>query len=255
MVRRWVVAPNPADVVLGEAQAMRELAALHGDPIYYGRGAARGDGRPVLVVPGLFGNDAYLHPLRWWLRRIGYAAVRSGLVLNAGCPDRLSRQLDSAVGRASRSSHSVVLVGHSRGGMLCWALASRLQERVSHLVLLGSPAPAVVAMFRSERTLPAASMARSGVARAGARALALLDPDCTVPACGCAYVEDLRRPLHPGTRVLSVFSRDDRIVPATACRVGRGENVEVGGTHSGLVYNRTVYPHLARFLADVPVTS
>jgi triacylglycerol lipase len=248
------VATNPADVVLGEAPAMRELAALHGDPIYYGRGAPKGDGRPVLVVPGLFGNDAYLHPLRWWLRRIGYSPVRSGLVLNAGCPDRLSRQLDSAVALGSRSTRPVVLVGHSRGGMLCWALASRLQDRVSHLVLLGSPAPAVVAMFRSERSVPIASMARSGVARAGARALALLDPDCTVPACGCAYVDDLRRPLHPGTQVLAVRSREDRIVPPEACVVRAGENVEVGGTHSGLVYNRAVYPHLARFLAAAPVT-
>ena len=51
---------------------MAEFAQLFGDPMYYGIGAARGDGRHVVVLPGLFGNDWYLYPLRSWLSRIGY---------------------------------------------------------------------------------------------------------------------------------------------------------------------------------------
>ena len=35
-----------------------------------------------------------------------------------------------------------------------------------------------------------------------------------------------------------------------ATRTTHGENVEVGGSHSGLAHNRAVYPHLARFLAS-----
>ena len=49
--------------------------------------------------------------------------------------------------------------------------------------------------------------------------------------------------------MLSVFSSEDPVVAPGASRVPGAENVEVTGTHSGLVYNRKVYPHLARFLA------
>jgi len=53
--------------LLQEAGALGELAALHRAPVFYGRGVARGDGRTVIVVPGLFGNDMYLQTLRAWL--------------------------------------------------------------------------------------------------------------------------------------------------------------------------------------------
>ena len=239
------------DVLRIEAQSLAELGALHADPVFYGRGVARGDGRLVVVVPGLFGNDMYLQPLRGWLTRIGYAATRSSLTLNAGCPNRLRGDIERSLQRQlERTSGPIALVGHSRGGMLCWALASRLQGRVSHLALLGSPAPAMVAMMRHYAPFSPTGTVRSQVASAGARATKLLDPDCDVPACGCDYVHDLRRSLDPGTRLLSIFSRDDPIVHPSACRVSSGENIEVRGSHSGLAHNRTIYPHLGRFLAS-----
>jgi pimeloyl-ACP methyl ester carboxylesterase len=244
------VAARQNDVLRIEAQALAELAGLHADPVFYGRGMPRGDGRVVVVVPGLFGNDMYLQPLRGWLRRMGYAATRSSLTLNAGCPNRLRGDIERSLQRQwERTSGPIALIGHSRGGMLCWALASRLQERASHLVLLGSPAPAVVAMIRQRVTPAPGAISRSSVAAAGARATRMLDPDCNVPECECEYVEDIRRPLHPSTRVLSISSRDDPIVHADASRVPSGGNIEVGGSHGGLAHNRAVYPHLARFLA------
>jgi len=233
-----------------ESRAVAELAQLHSAPVFFGLGAPRGDGRLVVVVPGLFGNDIYLAPLRGWLRRIGYTPVRSSLVINAGCPDRLRGEVERAVDKQVRqTSGPVALIGHSRGGMLCWALASRLQERASHLALLGSPAPAVVVMMREQGSMQPASVAHNAVSAAGARATKLFDPDCDVPACGCDYTKDLARPLHAATRLLSVYSRDDPIVRPAACRLWSGENVEVGGSHGGLAHNRDVYTHLARFLA------
>jgi pimeloyl-ACP methyl ester carboxylesterase len=236
-------------MLAAEARAMQELFALRLDPVFRGTGVARGDGRPVLIIPGLFGSDAYLEPLHGWLRRIGYRPVRSTLAVNAGCPERLRTQIETGLQRVvDREPGPVAIIGHSRGGMLGWAIASRLQERASHLVLLGSPAPAVVAMMRSSAGTTPTRVAAGSVAQAGQRALRLLDPDCTVPACGCSYVEDLRRDLSPATKVLSIRSRDDQIVPPGASEVRRGNNAVVGGTHSGLVYNRAVYPVLADFL-------
>ena len=134
--------------------------------------------------------------------------------------------------------------------MLCWAFASRLGARVSHLALVGSPAPAVVTMFRQQGRFAPAGVAHAGVAAAGQRAMRLFDPDCTVPACGCEYVEDIVRPLAPSTKVLSIASRDDPIVPGRATEVSTGENVIVGGSHSGLAHNKAVYEHLGRFLVS-----
>lgn len=234
-----------------EGKAMREFAALHAAPVFYGRGVPRGDGRLVAVIPGLFGTDHYLRPLRQWLRRIGYRPTRSSLTINAGCPDRLRNQIEQKLhGILEASPGPVALIGHSRGGMLAWSIASRLQDKVSHLALLGSPAPAFVAAMREYEAVIPAAMAHSNVAAAGARAVRLLDPDCTVPACGCAYIDDIRRPLAETTKVISFASGEDPIVPPSACRIWNGENVSVSGSHSGLVYNRAVYPPLARFLAS-----
>jgi pimeloyl-ACP methyl ester carboxylesterase len=238
------------DPIRIESQAFAELAALHASPVFWGRGVPRGDGRLVVVVPGLFGNDMYLRPLRDWLRRMGYRPARSSLTINAGCPNRLLTTIEEGIHRQlAASTGPVALIGHSRGGMLCWALASRLGTRVSHLALVGSPAPAVVEMFRQQRTYTPTGVAHAGVAAAGQRAMRLFDPDCTVPACGCEYVQDITRPLAASTKVLSVTSRDDPIVPRRATEVRRGENVTVGGSHSGLAHNRAVYEHLGRFLA------
>lgn len=239
-------------VMRQEAGALAELAALRLDPVFLGLGQPRGDGRLVLVIPGLFGNDLYLQPLRGWLARLGYQPVRSTIALNAGCPNRIREQVERELSaRMRRRPGPVAIIGHSRGGMLAWALASRLGDQVSHLALLGSPAGAVVRMLREGRPdVLAAIPASPFVVDAGRRAMQILSPQCDFPTCACDYPQDLRRPLSPATSILSVYSRDDPIVAASASPVPDARNVEVGGTHSGLVYNRAVYPALGAFLAE-----
>src|SRR4029079_3472754 len=70
-----------------------EFGMLMGDPIFWGIGVPRGDGRPGMVLPGLFAGDAYLQPLRDWLGRAGYSPVRSGIDRNP----RWAREPDSGV--------------------------------------------------------------------------------------------------------------------------------------------------------------
>lgn len=228
-----------------EPLALAEFAQLLADPIYYGFGVPRGDGRLVAVLPGLFGNDWYLQPLRAWLARIGFRPVRSSLAVNAGCPERLSRRVeDHLAGRLQAQSGPVVLIGHSRGGILARAIAARLGDEVSHLVLLGSP---VGAIEKSARWPAAAggNPAHGSVAEASNRARSLLDPDCNVPYCGCPFPVDLRRPLGRQTKVISIYSSDDPVVPAWSCPFPRAQNIELSGTHTGLVYNSAVYRELA----------
>jgi triacylglycerol lipase len=236
--------------LVGEWGAVSEWAQLMVDPLYWGVGVPRGRGQLVLVIPGLFGNDTYLHPLRAWLARIGYRPVRSSIAINAGCYERLSGDaLGQLEAEARGRPGKVAVIGHSRGGMLARAVAARLGDRAGHLALLGSPAGAFLRMSQEEFDRGEMPPASKVVVEAGMRARRLLDPDCRFPACGCPFPADLRRTLSPDTRVLSVYSREDRVVPPSASPVPGARNVEVSGTHSGLVYNRAAYREVAAHLA------
>ena len=236
-----------------EAFAFGELAHLMADPIFYGVGAPRGDGRHVVVLPGLFASDVYLYPLRTWLGRIGYRPVQSTLRMNVGCPERLRTQITREIERksSSRDDKPVALIGHSRGGLLARAIAADLGDRASHLILLGSPVSVLsrtaIGIRPGDRGAPPVA---PFVAEAGLRAREAADPQCQFPACGCAFATDVREPLSVETTVASIFSRNDPIVPARACSVPGAENIEVGGTHSGLVYNGAVYRNIARILGE-----
>jgi hypothetical protein len=89
-----------------------ELGRLLIGPVL-GANEERGDGRVVMVIPGLFGGDFYLEPLRAWLRRIGYTAIRSTLTVNAGCLLRLRDQVQAQlVEWQRRKTGPLALIGH-----------------------------------------------------------------------------------------------------------------------------------------------
>ncbi len=225
-----------------------ELARFLSSPISRGVDVPRGDGRPVLVLPGLFANDAYLFPLHTWLARIGDCPVISRIVFNAGCPDRLSKAAMAALLEEAPPNGPVAIIGHSRGGLLGWAIAAQLGARVSHLVLLGSPAPAVARAFRERGELPTRAAAPALV-QANDLVRRLLTPDCNVPACGCDYVQALTRPPDPATRVLSIYAAGDPIVPSEACQAPGLRAIAVEGSHSGLAHNVAVLKAIAGELA------
>src|SRR5712692_11329359 len=69
--------------------AVRELSALLRDPVFRGRGVPRGDGRPVLLVPGFLSGDWSMTVMHGWLQRIGYKTYLSGILLNVQHSERL----------------------------------------------------------------------------------------------------------------------------------------------------------------------
>ena len=231
-----------------EWSAVIEFGRLVSDPVYYGRGLPRGDGRRVLLLPGLLATDLSLQPMGVWLSRIGYRPVLSGWIVNAGCPERLSRRAESEVSRALREgTEPFAVIGHSRGGILGWAIAARLQERVSHRLALGSPVGAArLAASRAARAAPAAAPT---VVRTSQIVRRLVDPDCSFPDCGCPFPDDLCRALSERTTVVSIRTRDDRVVWPEACVIDGARNIEVTGTHSGLAVNVQVYRAIATALA------
>jgi triacylglycerol lipase len=237
--------------MIREFAAPADLARLLADPIFRGRGVPRGDGTLVVVIPGLFGNDLYLEPLRYWLRHIGYSPVSSSLWINAGCLRRLQEQvLAQIVRRANGKSNPIALVGHSRGGVLARAIAGQLRGQVSHLVTLGSPVGAFrQAVESGEIYSSSQGQLRTMIVQASRFALRVLDPDCRFPACGCEFLHNVARPLDASTSLLSIHSRDDEVAPAETVEGSEGESKEVSGGHVSLVYSTAVYRLLGDFLA------
>jgi pimeloyl-ACP methyl ester carboxylesterase len=245
--------PERSQEFLGEAQAFAEYAQLAADPVFFGRGVPRGDGHSVLVLPGLFGNDLYLQPLHLWLSRVGYRPIRSSLISNVGCPERLTVQIEQELARR-RTIHpgTVSVIGHSRGGILGWAIAQRLGPDARHLILLGSPVGALAAAMRSGAvdTSQARQYANPAIVEASTRVRRVIDPECDFPSCGCPFAQQIAQTLPAYVKVTTIASQSDPIVPAATARIEGARNFVGSGTHSGLVVNKNVYPLIARALAE-----
>lgn len=102
--------------------------------------AAKGDGHPVLVLPGLAAGDASTALLRRFLRSRGYAATGWGQGLNLGPREGVLERAHDTLGELWLSSgRSVSLVGWSLGGLYARELAKLSPHMVRLVITLGSP--------------------------------------------------------------------------------------------------------------------
>src|ERR1700681_1037559 len=116
------------------------MSALLRDPVFRGRGVPRGDGRPVLLVPGFLSGDWSLTVLSNWLERIGYKPHLSGILFNAKDSESVLAGLRHRLVKIESAAGSrVSLVGHSRGGLLAKVLSQRRPQSVEQVITLGSP--------------------------------------------------------------------------------------------------------------------
>jgi pimeloyl-ACP methyl ester carboxylesterase len=182
--------PGRCGRMIREFSAPADLATLLADPVFRGRDVPRGDGRLVVVMPGLFGNDLYLEPLRYWLRYIGYSPVSSSLWVNAGCLRRLQEEVLAQIARRPKGkTNPIALIGHSRGGVLARAIAGHLRGQVSHVVTLGSPMGGFRQAVESGQIYSSSQgELRTMIGQASRFALRVLDPDCRLPSCGCEFL-------------------------------------------------------------------
>jgi triacylglycerol lipase len=225
---------------LAETRWVLELSRLAVDPLFLrGDGAPRGDGRPVVLVPGFLAGDQTLAVLASWLRRLGYAPITCGFVTNAGCSEVALERVERVAAAASeRSGRRVAVVGHSRGGHYARALAARRPDLVSHAVSLGADLRGMLDV--SAPTLAAVALARRSRPR---------PPGCLTADCGCGFGRDFAAPLEPAVRLTSIYSKGDGVVRWQAQVVPDADCVEVTGSHVGLIFNRKSYRAIAAALA------
>jgi pimeloyl-ACP methyl ester carboxylesterase len=102
--------------------------------------APRGDGHPVLVLPGLAAGDATTVILRRFLKTRGYAASGWGQGLNLGLrPGVLEHARDTLRALYLEHGRTVSVVGWSLGGLYARELAKLSPEIVRLVITLGSP--------------------------------------------------------------------------------------------------------------------
>jgi pimeloyl-ACP methyl ester carboxylesterase len=228
-----------------EALWVLDWLSLRLSPVYLGLGVPRGDGSPVVLVPGFMTTDAYLVEMYCWLRRTGYAPHFSGIGVNAGCFHTLTDRLEKTVaGVHDDTGRPVRIIGHSLGGSLARRVALRRPEIVSHVISLAAP---IQSLEAHPAVMNAAGWARAYAAHPqpqdwlGAR----LREDCECHADHCV-------PSPPSSvRRAAIYSRDDGVIDWRNClEPDPSLNHEVGGTHIGLAFNPCVYRIIAKLLAQ-----
>ena len=237
--RRWWGRPA------AELRWQAELARLTMDPVYRGRGVERGNGAPVLLIPGFLAGDASLSVMREWLKRMGYEPHASGIVTNVDCSDRSLDRLEKRLRRLHRRyGRRVALVGHSRGGHFAKALAHRHPDDVSVAISMGAgldtpfdisiPTKVAVGTFRQLYGLTTDRIARNG---------------CFTDTCRCRYTRDYSSPFPAAVPLTSIYTRGDGVVHWKGCVVPYADCIEVTGSHVGLAFNRKAYRAVATALA------
>lgn len=223
--------PHPAvfaiDPVVGGAEYVGFAALL---PLLLR--LPKGDGRPVLVLPGFTASDRSTAALRFVLTRLNYKVYGWQLGQNLGPTPEVVDGLLEHFDEIHRSQgQPVTLVGWSLGGLYSRALAARTPEAVRHVITLGSP-------FR---------LARSQETNAGLffDLLAPLHRKRRPHATAFRREPYRGAPKVPST---AIFTRGDGVVPWQACidvPGPRSENVEVFGSHIGLGHNPAVVTVIA----------
>ena len=230
------ISPPSALLALTEVpRAAVEFAALHlaAAPLFLG--APKGDGHPVLVLPGFVTTDVSTAVLRGFLSRLGYKAFGWELGRNLG-PRAIGREGERLLARLQAihdlTGEKVSIIGWSLGGIMARQVARRLPGATRQVITLGSP-------FTGD---PRASNVWKLYER-----LAGQKVDGAEVRAQMAESE-----LPPPVPSTAIYSRGDGVVAWQNClepAAPATENVEVHGSHVGLGFNPSVLAVIADRLA------
>jgi pimeloyl-ACP methyl ester carboxylesterase len=195
--------------------------------------APKGDGHPVLALPGFLASDLSMAPMRRYLKALGYDAHAWQIGRNLGGLARMRAALLERLTEIHASSgRKVSLIGWSLGGVYARDLALHAPDMVRYVVTLGSPFANDVRATNATRLYEALAGETVGD-----------DPEFLKAMAG-----DLPVP------TTSIFSRADGVVNWRTCLLrpsNAAENVEVYlASHIGLGVNPAVLWAVADRLAQ-----
>jgi len=196
----------------------------------------RGDGRPVMVIPGFLSGDWSMVPIHGWMKRVGYDPHFSGINFNVQASEHLVAGLRvRLVALAKQTGARVTLVGHSRGGVLSKVVAQRRPDLVEQVIMLGSPVgdQRDVAVLTGAAVRVAIAANELGTGRRYKE--------------GGRFLYDLKA--GPAVPTVSIYTVTDGVVNFRSCLRPDIPAIQVWGSHNGLVVNPEVYRAVGRLLA------
>lgn len=192
----------------------------------------RCDGCAVMIVPGFGASDIETWPLQRALRALGARVCGWKLGRNLGMRSRIKLGLAQQLQELHARHGKVSLIGWSLGGVFVREMARHQPQAVRRVITLGSPingrpdANNMEALFRlANRGKPA-------------------KPDLE---------GFMRRRTAPPVPCTALYSKSDGIVAWPCCleeNAPNTENIEVRGSHFGLVVNHQVLRVIAQRLAQ-----
>lgn len=232
---RELRAPSIALALTEGGRALAELVSLQGaSPLL--SFAPKGDGHPVMVLPGFLAGGGTTGPLRRFLASKDYETFCWGLGRNLGPlaigpeGELLAQRLESIYRKMKRK---VSLVGWSLGGIMSRELAKRYPKYVRQVVTLGSP-------FAGNPRANYAWRLYQGVTGQE------IDPETMREE-----FDNLAEP-PPGIPTTAIYSKGDGVVAWQSCVEKPSpltDNIEVYASHCGLGVNPSVFFALADRLA------
>ena len=104
------------------------------------RNLPKGDGHPVLVLPGFMASDHSTKPMRRLFKDLGYKSYGWGLGRNVRFNEARERQMSELVERIyAENGEKLSIVGWSLGGVFARELAKMHPDIVRLVISLGSP--------------------------------------------------------------------------------------------------------------------
>ncbi|MBX9647784.1 MAG: alpha/beta hydrolase [Xanthobacteraceae bacterium] len=206
-------------LMLAEARSLFELnSSLLLSPLLLR--APKGDGHPVLALPGFLASDLSMAPMRRYLKELGYDTHAWNMGRNLGGVASRRSGLRDLLQRIHESSgRKVSIVGWSLGGVYARDLALQMPHMVRSVITLGSPFTRDVRATNATRLYEALS--GEGIDD-NPEILQAIAGDMPVPTT-------------------SIYSRTDGIVNWRTCHLNpsaTAENIEVYlASHVGLGVN------------------
>tara|TARA_R110000751_G_scaffold307911_2_gene435212 strand:- start:21995 stop:22708 length:714 start_codon:yes stop_codon:yes gene_type:complete len=126
--------------IFREVRAPFEFAslALHAGAL---KKAPKGNGQPVMLVPGYLADDYSMRPLGTYLRYLGYKVYYTEMGRNMGKVNTDMMRLGDRVESLSQDlgGVKVTLIGWSLGGVLTREVARLFPDVVNEVITLGTP--------------------------------------------------------------------------------------------------------------------
>jgi len=197
----------------------------------YTKNKPKGDGHPILVLPGFMATDHSTKPMRRFLNKLGYNAYGWEMGRNFAKAEFIDQLIEKVEILHKSYGEEVTLIGWSLGGIFARQIAKARPEMIRQIITMGSP-------FRGVGKPNNAAWIYNFVS--GGNTVQDVDPELIANI-----------PLPAPVPTTAIYTKEDGVVPWELCLEDESpihQNIQVRGSHLGLGVNMTVLDIIANRL-------